>query len=380
MSDFTFSVDDINTIVLDAVKELEMEVKKGTLAKAEVPAGKKMTPDPAINTPSKGDNKRGSMPKGNMLKGEVEESDGASGVDGGPLLPTKGGTSKNGSGPTNTTGPLLAMAKADGDAEFAQDEESGPAPSAEDGSDAGDSAAAPAEAAGGEGGEAGPSGEPMGDVPEETIEDFYASLDDDALRMHWEALKAVIVAKSASGDGDQDDIGSAEGAPMDDGMGAAQDGGADMASAPGAEQASMDQPPMEDPTNPTMKSEDVDQGVQMSKSEVAKWNAQVTELRKSLEAKTAELTNLKADFTGLADLVKNTFTTPGQKAITAVPLTKSETAKPTVTMSRTEIKTALDKVVASGKPLNKSERNSIASFYLNGSDFDKIKHLLDETK
>lgn len=386
MSDITLTADDISTIIRDVAQELQAEFRSGSLNKSEVPVGKKVSPEPALHTVKPGDNKRGSMPKGNMLKGEAGESDGASGVDTGPLLSTKGGTSKNGSGPTNTTGPLIpaSMNKADGEPDFAADEESGPSPAAEDGADGVASVGAPAEDAsadssgspmdGGESpnpaegmdaGGAGPEGEPMG-APEETVETFYASLEDDDLRMHWEALKAVIVARSASGDGDADDIG------------APQDGGADMSQAPEAAEASMSQPPMEDPTNPTMKSEDVDQGEVMTKSEADKLTHKLAKLEKSLDDKNKDYSKLAEDFKGLADLVKNTFTTPGQKAITAAPLAKSE---PTVsqTLTRSEVKAKLDKVILN-PTLTKSERNHITSFYLNGTNFEQIKHLLDEKK
>lgn len=212
---------------------------------------------------------------------------------------------------------------------------------------------APSEAPADAAPEAAPEGAPEeAHGSEMSLEQAYGSLSDEDLQAHYEALKAVIMAKMPQGDA---------GAPPAEASSAGAVPPAPEASAapamPGAPEGSA---PPQDPAI-THKSE-----------------------KDSLEALSKaedEIKGLKNQVEGITGLLEKMLAKPTQKAVTSMAefLAKSEMEKPvTPKLSRNQVTVKLGEA-AQRTDLKKSDRELINRYFMNGDvDYKSIQHLLSE--
>jgi hypothetical protein len=178
----------------------------------------------------------------------------------------------------------------------------------------------------------GAEGGPEGAHSPEDIKAAYESLDDEGLKLHYEALKAVLMERMGGGQG-------AEQAP---------------------EQAAPEQTPP--PEAAPQQSAPPQSAPAMKSEELSKAEAKIEELSKSL--------------TEVLDMVTKLASQPRPKAITEISqLSKSEVAQDKLTKDQVESK-LLQK--AKDQALMKSDRALIVRYFTpnNTVKFEEIAHLL----
>ena len=207
---------------------------------------------------------------------------------------------------------------------------------------------------------ASPEAGPEGAAPEgagggaEELKQAYAQLDDQALQMHYEALKAVLMEKMGAAGGSPD-------APAQPDMPGASP--APAASAPPAGPPPGASPEMAPPVAKRSSGPGGD-GAPMLMGE------------ESMSKAEKEITELKAKVDGLTDVLAKLLVKPNPKAVTTMTefVQKSEPQVAAKKLSKGEVEGKLRNLDYS--KLSKSDGNLVLKYYNNEVSVKDLEHLL----